>query len=206
MDTAALWTLIDDERRDLVALLRSLSPTEWEHETLCEGWNVRCVAAHVGWVSRLTWGRVILPTLAARGNVDRMIDRAARQLGDKPINDLLEDVAGLVGQRRLPPQTNVAAVLADTLIHHQDIRRALERPRELPEARLRVALESTIASYPNRSRGICVRATDLVFETGKGPVVEGPAEALIMALSGRKSVLTELGGTGFGAMAARLAT
>jgi hypothetical protein len=89
-------------------------------------------------------------------------------------------------------------------VHHQDIRRALGRLRTIPEDRLRAALDEAVREEKTRCRGVTIRATDLLFEQGSGPVLEGPAEALLMTISGRGSALTELTGMGFEVMAGRL--
>jgi uncharacterized protein (TIGR03083 family) len=36
-----------DERADLASFLATLSPQQWEAPTLCVGWRVRDVVAHV---------------------------------------------------------------------------------------------------------------------------------------------------------------
>ena len=35
------------ERADLLALLEQLTPTQWDAASLCSGWRVRDVVAHV---------------------------------------------------------------------------------------------------------------------------------------------------------------
>ena len=47
MDRTAVWGTIHRERAALADLLGTLTPEEWEHPTLCPGWSVRDVAAHV---------------------------------------------------------------------------------------------------------------------------------------------------------------
>jgi uncharacterized protein (TIGR03083 family) len=47
MNRDDVWRAIDDQRRRLVDLLEDLSDQEWEHPSLCQGWTVRQVAAHV---------------------------------------------------------------------------------------------------------------------------------------------------------------
>lgn len=54
------------------------------------------------------------------------------------------------------------------------------------------------------TRGLRLVATDLEWSHGKGPVVNGPAESLLMAVAGRRSVLSELGGPGQPTLAARI--
>ena len=47
MERSEVWTAIDDQRRALVDLLEDLSEEEWRRLSLCEGWTVRQVAAHL---------------------------------------------------------------------------------------------------------------------------------------------------------------
>jgi uncharacterized protein (TIGR03083 family) len=44
-----------DERRDLAELLAYLTPEQWRHESLCEGWTVRDVVAHTVSFEELSW-------------------------------------------------------------------------------------------------------------------------------------------------------
>lgn len=39
--------MVADEKRDLVGLLRTLSDDEWQEPSLCHGWRVRDVVAHL---------------------------------------------------------------------------------------------------------------------------------------------------------------
>ena len=55
-----------------------------------------------------------------------------------------------------------------------------------------------------RLRGLTLAATDLPWTTGKGPAVEGPGEALLMAMAGRPAALPELFGPGLATLAARI--
>jgi hypothetical protein len=55
-----------------------------------------------------------------------------------------------------------------------------------------------------RIRRLTLTATDLNWTTGQGPLVEGLAEALLMALAGRRGVASELSGTGVPVLAERI--
>ena len=98
--------------------------------------------------------------------------------------------------------------LTDGLIHHQDIRRALGILREVPAERVLAALRFAPGAPPigaaKRLRGLSFAATDLAWTTGKGPAVEGPGEALLMAMAGRPAALPELSGPGLATLAARI--
>ena len=95
-------------------------------------------------------------------------------------------------------------------MHHQDIRRPLGRPRAISSDRLVAALDGlpTIGGFlksKQRMKGLSWRATDVDWTFGEGPEVSGPAEALILAASGRPVVLPEITGPGHAELASRLA-
>jgi uncharacterized protein (TIGR03083 family) len=47
MEPSQAWAAIDDQRRALVQLLQGLSEQDWLRPSLCTGWTVRQVAAHL---------------------------------------------------------------------------------------------------------------------------------------------------------------
>jgi uncharacterized protein (TIGR03083 family) len=100
--------------------------------------------------------------------------------------------------------------LADGLIHHQDIRRPLGLPRDIPAERMLAALEfartaPTIGAVKRiRSLTLTATATDLDWTAGKGPAVEGPAESLLMAIASRHGTAQELSGPGQKTLANRI--
>jgi uncharacterized protein (TIGR03083 family) len=98
--------------------------------------------------------------------------------------------------------------LVDGTIHHQDIRRALNRPRTVPVERLERILP-LVPGNPRlgagrRIRGLRLNATDVAWQHGNGPEVTGTGEALLMAMTGRSAVLDELSGPGCATLARRL--
>jgi len=99
--------------------------------------------------------------------------------------------------------------LLDVTIHHQDIRRPLGRPRQIPAERLRLVLGDSVRSPAlpgwHLARGVRLMPTDLDWSHGSGPEVTGPAEAVLMAIAGRRSAIEELAGPGQPVVAGRLA-
>ena len=108
----------------------------------------------------------------------------------------------------MPAALGGRAGLVETLVHHQDIRRALAQPRTIPAQRLvpalRTALIAPDVAGPWRIRGIRLVATDLRFSAGVGPEVRGPAEPLLMAIAGLRDAVSELSGPGQRKLAARI--
>jgi uncharacterized protein (TIGR03083 family) len=84
------------------------------------------------------------------------------------------------------------------MIHQQDIRRPFDLPRQIPPQRLAAVLDfaktAPLIAAAKRIRGLTLTATDLNWTTGDGPEVTGPAEALLMALAGRRGLTDELAG------------
>jgi uncharacterized protein (TIGR03083 family) len=198
-----LRDMIADERRELLEFLRTLNPDQWEAPSLCDGWRVRDVVAH------LLWDDISIPRYFLVGARYRRPDRVNQFYVDearsRSTSELLDILASTVNGGWISRVTP-AGVLADLVVHHQDIRRPLGEPRTIDEARLRHALDK-----PNRfahprmfMSGLRFTATDLDWSTGAGPEVRGCGEALALAIVGRAVVLNELTGEGVSVLAQRI--
>lgn len=72
-----------------------------------------------------------------------------------------------------------AWALCETVVHHQDIRLGLAHPRSIPADRLVVALDVLvklpfITKSKRHTRKVAMRATDIDWSRGKGPMSTGP--------------------------------
>ncbi|HUR76900.1 MAG TPA: maleylpyruvate isomerase family mycothiol-dependent enzyme [Acidimicrobiales bacterium] len=194
--------LHDEENDDFSALLHSLDAADWDRPSLCEGWRVRDVVGHVlyGNEMRLT----TLPLRLARYGFSS--DRSGKAYSiaraeGRPVADLVADFdqrdpwAGTC--RVFPPRLT----LLDRLVHHQDIRRALDKPRTVPADRLVATLDAaptlgSVFGAKRRTKGLRFEAADVDWSWGDGPAVVGPGEALLMAMLGRSHALRDLSGPG----------
>jgi uncharacterized protein (TIGR03083 family) len=196
------------ERADLLAFLTDLTPQQWEVPSLCAGWRVRDVVAHMisyeglprlEIVRRLGRGRFRLSGTNAVGVAE------TRDLGP---DELLARLAQRLDPDGLTTGFGCRVALLDALIHQQDIRRPLGAPRTIPPERLLPALSFARFAPPIgafwRARGLRLVATDLDWSAGRGPEVRGPGEAVLMAISGRRGVVEELTGPGQATLAARI--
>jgi uncharacterized protein (TIGR03083 family) len=206
VDTLAM---VRAEREDLADLLAELTPDQWTHDTLCAGWRVRDVAAHV-----ISYDDLTVPRFAKRRIVDARcsMDRFNALCIDSYACFTTPDLVDLI-HRRAQPRGYMAAFggtigLLDAMIHHQDIRRPLGRPRTIPIERLRTALQRSlyvpILCTAWRSRGLRLIATDADWTHGKGMEVRAPGEALLMSLAGRRAAFNELNGSGSNTLLHRL--
>ncbi|MQY28856.1 hypothetical protein NRB56_44410 [Nocardia sp. RB56] len=196
--------MITDERRDLIATLRTLSDEEWEAPSLCGGWRVRDVAAHLcsDAVSPWTFGNVLV---RQRFSFDGLNDALVEQKRAWPVERVLELLESTVG-RGVLSATIPGVILADSVVHHQDILRPLGRTRTVPADRLLFTLShpDPFARPWRIIEGLRFVATDVPWSRGTGPEIRGPGEALALAMVGRPVVLGELEGDGVDRLRDRL--
>lgn len=203
-----LRPLLSQERAHLAGFLATLTPQQWQAPTLCGDWRVRDVVAHIICYDDLG-PRALLP-LVVRGRlrISRINAAALSRYADLGPQQLLELLTDNPRPRRLPARLGGRVGLAETLIHHQDIRRGLGQPRPIPAERLLPALRTAMVAPdiagPWRVRGIRLTATDIPFTAGAGQEIQGTAEALLMAIAGRRAALSELSGPGRAKLARRI--
>jgi uncharacterized protein (TIGR03083 family) len=200
--------LASDERADFADFLATLSARQWQAPTLCQQWRVRDVVAHVISYDDLDIRGLIAVAARGRFRLGRINDAALARYETHSPAQLLALLTAQLQPRGVPAALGGRVGLVETLIHHQDIRRALGRPRTIPPERLLPALRLSMfapdIAGPWRTRGVRLVATDLRFAAGVGPQVRGPAEALLMAIAGRRGVVGELSGPGQAKLADRI--
>jgi uncharacterized protein (TIGR03083 family) len=203
--------MTDVERTAFADLADSLTPAQWESPSLCHGWKVRDVVAHLNEASTLTGAKAFFTAAKYGFRINTMLDREARKDGARPTDDLRTELRASVGKRRAPPGTKPADLVMETIVHQQDVRRAVGIPRSYPAEELRLALDRMAATSSallpgrKRTRGLHLKATDLDWEHGEGDEVTGTAEALLMAMAGRLPALADLTGPGVDALRSRVA-
>ncbi|MEV4196215.1 maleylpyruvate isomerase family mycothiol-dependent enzyme [Streptomyces toxytricini] len=180
------------ERRELADVLDGLPEWAWDAPSLCEGWRVRDVAAHMSLGFRYSFGRTVRELARSGGSLHRMTDRLARRdaaaLTPPELAAALRDNAEHPWK---PPVGGQAAALAHDVVHGLDITAALGLGRRVPPPRLRIALGTvaprTLRFFGADLAGRSLRATDLDWSYGGGaPVVERPAQELLLLAYGRR--------------------
>ena len=200
----------DEDNAEFSVLLHDLRDDEWEQPSLCDGWRVRDVVGHILYGNEMNLAT--LPFRLARyGFSSDKSGKAysiARAEGCTPT-----DLVRAFDQR--DPWAGTARVfpakltLLDRLVHQQDIRRAIDRPRAIPTERVVAVLDATpklgsVFGARKRTKGLRFVADDAEWSWGDGPEVTGPGEALCMAMLGRADALRDLRGDGLATFRARL--
>ena len=127
-------TMARAERADLADFLATCAPHEWEAPSLCAGWTVKDVVAHV--VSYEELGTVGLLRRFVRGRIVRANQVGVDEYSPTSPQQLLEFLRRHLQPRGLTAGFGGMIALVDCTIHHQDIRRSLGRPRRIPPDRL----------------------------------------------------------------------
>jgi len=213
MDREQSWQTIEQERLRLADLLATLADDEWDHPSLCTGWRVRDVAAHVALAPNPPgpWDMVGW-AVRSRGSFNRLNHDISVAHADAVSGaELVADLRAHAASRRLPPFTSYRNILFDTLVHAQDIAIPLNRTHPMPLAAARAgATRVWTMGWPfwarRRLAGYHLVATDVNWHAGTGPLeVSGPIDALLLLLVGRTAALHRLGGPDVTVLAAQIA-
>ncbi|GAA1643391.1 maleylpyruvate isomerase family mycothiol-dependent enzyme [Actinoplanes couchii] len=195
-----VWSLVHAARRSLADDLAGLAPGRWHEPTLCTGWDVEHVVAHLtaaASTGRWPWIRsIVLAGFRPAVHNDR---RLRAHLGSTPAETLTRFEA--VVAATVAPTGDTAAYLGEVLVHSQDIRVPLGIGTE-PDVEALTAVaefyarrDFTVASRTLAS-GLRLTATDGPFRAGDGVPVSGSTLALVMTMAGRRAYLDQLDGDG----------
>ena len=203
MDVEAKWAAIAGRRRALAQLVEGRPDEDWERPSLCAEWRIRDVVAHVALTPHSpTVGAILLAAVRARGDFDRVNRDMARAYAARPPAELVADLRGSADSRRKPAITTLDNLLFDVLVHVQDVALPLGVECPPPPAAAREGVERVWRmGWPfwakRKLRGLRLEATDVDWTVGDGPVVRGPAQALLLLLTGRDAAaLPALAGPG----------
>jgi len=197
---ADLWTLVAAERGALADDLAGLTPEQWASTSLCPGWTVRHITAHLT-AAASTGPAAFFGQFAAAGfNFDKYANAGiARRLG----GDTDETLANFLAVQRstTAPPGPKATWIGEVVVHAEDIRRPLGIPHAYAPEALREVVDfykgsNTLIGAKNRIAGLTLTATDADWSTGTGPTVEGPLLSLAVAMTGRKAHVDDLSGEG----------
>lgn len=176
-EAEAVWDAIDDQRTRTADLLEQLTPQQWDQPSLCRGWTVRHVAAH------LTLQQLRVRDLAA------FVSRNPRVLRSWTANAIIHDSAIL--QAKWLSGQDVAIPLGANL--------TMRPTASALAATRRWDTRGTALATVFGGRALedyRLTATDTEWTRGQGPEIAGPAGALLILLTGRSAALQQLTGDG----------
>jgi uncharacterized protein (TIGR03083 family) len=201
MEETMIRDWIAAERRELATTLDRLSPGQWDAPSLCDGWTVRHVIAHLTMPFRYSKTRFMLELVKSGGRFSALSDTVARRDATLPAAQLIAAIRDNAEHPWRPPGGGYAGALTHDVIHSLDITRPLEIDLPIPAEPMRVVLDTVSGPKPRRFFGVDVsgtelRATDLDWSFGSGPPLLGRAQDLALLLTGRRAPAGALSGPG----------
>lgn len=204
-----VFAAVAEERRRISALISDLDPRQLATPSLCAGWDVKTVAAHL--VSVLADSFWRFQRMAVRcGGIDNAIDALARERAALPAQQIAAALRERADHRLSPPITGPRSGLTDVLVHGADIMVPLDLRFNPDPRRVALALDFLTGRWPlgfvprGRLRGISLFASDIDRSWGKGAEIHGPAAALMIAACGRTALFHTLDGPGVPILEGRL--
>jgi uncharacterized protein (TIGR03083 family) len=202
-----IWKNIHAEPTALADTLADLHEDQWNTMSWCEGWSVHKLTGHVVAASEQTFAHFYWELASAGFNFDRFTDRGAQKVAEASSEELVVRLRARLTTTNRPPAP-VLAMLGEIVVHGEDIRRPLEFEHHSPEAALVAVAEgwknsNLLIGTKRRIAGVTLRATDVSWSHGQGPLVQGPLQSLVLAMTGRKRAHGDLEGEGLALLAAR---
>lgn len=206
MEVAEVWRHVEAQRRALRTHLETLSEDEWAVPSLCAGWTVRDVAAHVIATPQCGWSDFAAMMVRGGFRFNHAILKEGRRRGRAEPADILRQYDEYAAARVTPPGLTPLDPLADVLVHTQDLLRPLGREHEMPREAAAAATERSLRlgwAFGTRHLGaLRWEATDLDWSRGDGPVLRGPIQELLLVATGRGRAARLLEGDGLARLGA----
>lgn len=201
-----VWPMVHAERAALIEDLARLDEEQWGRPSLCDGWTVHDVVAHLVDTARTTRLGFVAGLARARFDFDRQNARGVRRERAASPGETLERLRRVAPRTSTPPAP-LDSRLVEEVVHGEDIRRPLGLTRVYPREavvrglRLQLRTPASFGGARELTSRVRLSATDAEVSVGDGPEVRGPALSLLLAVSGRRTALDELGGAGLDALA-----
>ena len=191
MAADGLLPLITAERGAFGDVLEALPEADWNAPSLCEGWRVREVVAHMTMPLRYSAPRFLGEMVRSGGNFARMADRVAHRDAQAPIGSLLEAWRSNEASPWKPPGGGYPGALTHDVVHGLDITVPLGLEHPVSEPALRVVLDHATSPLSLKHfhldlTGTRLEADDLDWSYGDGEPLRGAARHLLMVLMDRR--------------------
>lgn len=204
-----VFAAVADQRRSIATFIDGLDTNQLVTASLCAGWDVKTVAAHL--VSDFAdgfWGS--MASGLRHGSINRGIDALARRRAQAPAAEIAEMLRRHADYRLSPPVTGPLCGLTDVLVHGADMRIPLGLPHRPDRHHVARVLDfltgpTQLGFFPRRRlRGIALHDDDTGRTWGRGDLIRGPGAAVMLAICGRTVAFDRLTGPGLPVLKSRL--
>lgn len=189
-DDASLQPAVAAELLALAGRLEEIPAAGWETPSLCAGWRVREVVAHMTMAARYPEERFMAELRRCGFDFGRLSDEIAARDAALPAAELTANLRSETMLHWAPPGGGYHGALNHAVIHGLDVTVPLGVPRLPPDDTMRVVLDDLTAGGVHAHFGTSIagrelRATDLDWSYGSGRALRGAAADLALLLCGR---------------------
>jgi uncharacterized protein (TIGR03083 family) len=189
-DDTDLQPVVAAEFLTLADLLGSATQAQWDTPSLCAGWRVREVIAHMTMAARYPEDKFMAELRRCEFDFGRLSNEIASRDAGLPTSELLANLRSEVMQHWTPPGGGYHGALNHVVIHGLDVTVPLGVPRRSPDDTIRIVLDDLTTGgvhqhFGTSIEGRSLQATDLDWSYGSGPALHGKAEDLALLLCGR---------------------
>jgi uncharacterized protein (TIGR03083 family) len=189
-DDTHLQPAVAAEFTSLADLLAAASGAQWDTPSLCAGWRVREVVAHLTMAARYSEAEFMTELRRCDFDFTRLSNEVAGRDASLPEDELVASLRSDVMQRWTPPGGGYHGALNHVVIHGLDVTVPMGAPRRSPDQTIRVVLDDLAqggghAHFGTVINGRRLEAGDLDWSHGSGPVLRGAAGDLALAMCGR---------------------
>jgi uncharacterized protein (TIGR03083 family) len=190
MNDADLQPAVAAEFVALADLLESATDEQWDTPSLCAGWRVREVIAHMTMAARYSEEEFMAELRRCEFDFGRLSNEIASRDAGLPVGEFVANLRSEVMQHWTPPGGGYHGALNHVVIHGLDVTVPLGVSRRSSDHTIRIVLDdlTTRGVHQHFGTGIegrSLQATDLNWSYGSGPAVRGKAEDLALILCGR---------------------
>ncbi|MHB8289119.1 MAG: maleylpyruvate isomerase family mycothiol-dependent enzyme [Acidimicrobiales bacterium] len=190
-EDADLQPLVAADYLALADLLEGLSPQRWDTPSLCEGWRVREVVAHVTMPARYAQEAFMAELSDCGFDFTTVSNRIAARDAELSVAELVGNLRDEALHYWTPPDSGHQDALSHVVIHGLDITVALGEPRRSPDPTIVAVLDGLTtggghAHFGTDIDGRTVQATDIDWSYGSGPPLSATAEDLVLYICGRQ--------------------
>ncbi|MDT5339714.1 MAG: hypothetical protein QOD90_5219 [Mycobacterium sp.] len=173
-----VWPMVHAERAALIDDLQDLDAAQWRRRSLCDGWTVHDVVAHLVDTAMTTRLGFVADMVRARFDFDRQNARGVQRRRGASPQETLDRLRQVASRTSTPPAAVVRSL------------------------RQQARTSTAFGGAKELISGVGISATDVELSIGDGPEVRGPALALLLVLSGRLEALEQLEGPGVATLTA----
>jgi len=189
-DDAYLQPAVAAELTSLADLLDDASDAQWDTPSLCAGWRVREVVAHMTMAARYSEEEFMGELQRCAFDFTRLSNEIAARDANLPAGELIANLRSEVMQHWAPPGGGYHGALNHAVIHGLDVTVPLGAPRLAQDQTIRIILEDLTQGDVSARFGIDIagrhlQATDLDWSFGAGPALRAAAADLALVICGR---------------------